>query len=318
MLSDPSRYCRIATALAKAMELQKELEGVYGETKRRWFEEAPPKKYWFHGLVGTKPQVQFWPRRLSHVAQKHNGTPMDKEQGQRRAGDGLELTGPERHFDGSTTAWLIGNYVKYLNVDEGNKQGQLALARVIELLRSRKDTVEIAIQLARTTAAQDASLRWVLFHLFAALEDPSAAEFLFRSVVAPLPEAGKRSCEGPLDSELLVRTMAIEALRGICVKHDEPRNLLLKLVAQRSSTPLHVEAVKAAVSLGLRDKVKELLAKEDHWILDLKRLPVEELKVEHELKDMKGRLRTPPMMGGGKAKPKVTCCEHTTKTEDHG
>jgi hypothetical protein len=38
----------------------------------------------------------------------------------------------------------------------------------------------------------------------------------------------------------------------------------LKVISTR---PVLIEAVKAAIQLGLKDQVRELLPKEDHWIL---------------------------------------------------
>lgn len=38
VLSDPPRYCRIATALAKTMEVQRELVAAYGEVEREVIE----------------------------------------------------------------------------------------------------------------------------------------------------------------------------------------------------------------------------------------------------------------------------------------
>src|SRR5215207_2446459 len=56
-----------------------------------------------------------------------------EKQTSRGGGDRLEVDAGNRPFDISATAWLVGQGVRHLNT--ADKEGELAYARVVELLR---------------------------------------------------------------------------------------------------------------------------------------------------------------------------------------
>lgn len=235
------------------------------------------------------------------------------EQAKPGGGDGMELVPGERLFDLSATAWLIGQGVQYLN--RANEEGNLAYQRVIELLGGQADAMKTVIQLYKRAPHSDVSLRWSFIYLLSDFADATAAEFLTRLAIEPLPEEEKqRGCEGPRDQELLVRTMAVEALLRTANRHSEAAGQLLKVVAERPARPILIEAVKAAIQLGLKEKVRELLPKEEHWILDIHKARIEEIHADPERSDGKERGFTPPKLSAESATPRVDC--HTHKQED--
>lgn len=225
--------------------------------------------------------------------------------------DGLELIDGAYPYAHSPTGWLIRAYVKFLNADEGNQEASTGLKYVVELLKNRKDATRALVSESQRTGMHDPMLRWNLLHALGDLEDAEAAKFLTETAAAPLPAVENKGCHGPLDAEILVRTMAIEALHKTLKVHPQQSELMLTLVGGRLITPLRVEAVKAALALGLGERLKEVLPKEDHWMLDLKKAAFEELRVEHEQiqTPTSERLFRAPSLDANFGKPQSTCCD---------
>jgi len=134
----------------------------------------------------------------------------------KRCNDHFEVTEGDHPFDLSSTAWLVGQGVRLLqSVDE---QGKGSFRYVIELLSGREDAVGTIIQMARPkgNSSNDIPLRWNLLYLLGQVGNKNAVEFLVSTSVERLPEERQRGgCEGPNDGEMLVRTMAVEALKQI-------------------------------------------------------------------------------------------------------
>jgi len=136
-----------------------------------------------------------------------------------------------------------------------------------------------------------------------------AGELLVRTALDKLPERSPdEGCEGQRDCELLVRTMAIHAVAKLAERHRDAAEQALRIVAARPDRVLLVEAVKVAVALGLGEKVRDALAKDDHWILDIRRARTEELHAEPERDDGKERSFTPPKRGALRTAPSSGCC----------
>lgn len=212
-----------------------------------------------------------------------------------------------RHFDHSTTAWLIGEGVRHLH--SADKGGEVSYQRVVELLGNRKDLNDTVSHLAKATDRSDVSLRWSLLHLLGDAGNEAAASLLASVAVAPLPvENEKRGCEGPRDGEILVRTMAVEALHAIAKRYPAASEHLLRIVEKAPDRAILIEAAKAASDLGLKEKVRERLPKEQHWILDIRRARIEEIAADPEREDLKERGFTPPKLGSGRTTPHLTCC----------
>ncbi len=214
-----------------------------------------------------------------------------------------------RHFDGSATSWLVGEGIRHLHA--ADKEGELAYARVIELLRECKDAVETTAQLAQRVPADDVGLRWSLLHLLGDVGQPQAADFLVGAALARLPEHDpQQGCEGPRDGAVLLGTMAVEALQRVASRHEEIAELLLKVVAARPAQPILIEAIKAAADLGLRERLPDLLPKDDHWMLDIRRARIEEIAAEVEREDGRERGFTPPRGREAHTAPGTCGCHH--------
>jgi hypothetical protein len=220
--------------------------------------------------------------------------------------DGLEVTPGDRPFDLSATAWLVGQGVQYLNAE--GEEGKHGYGRVTEVLAGRADAVNTITQLARKTARTDVPLRWSLIYLLGDVGDAAAGEFLTRVALEALPaREEQRGCEGPRDGELLIRTIAVEALQRVAVRHPETAELLLRVAAEHPDRAVLIEAVKAAVQLGLRDKVREVLGEKDSWILDIRQVRAEEIGADPERKDTGERGFTPPKMPSQATTPVAPC-----------
>ncbi len=214
-----------------------------------------------------------------------------------------------RHFDGSATSWLVGEGIRHLHA--ADKEGELAYARVIELLRECKDAVETTAQLAQRVPADDVGLRWSLLQLRGDVGQPQAADFLVGAALARLPEHDpQQGCEGPRDGAVLLGTMAVEALQRVASRHEEIAELLLKVVAARPAQPILIEAIKAAADLGLRERLPDLLPKDDHWMLDIRRARIEEIAAEVEREDGRERGFTPPRGREAHTSPGTCGCHH--------
>jgi hypothetical protein len=203
--------------------------------------------------------------------------------------------------------------VRYLNT--ADKEGELAYARVVEILRRcSNDLLEAVSGLFRQVKSGDSSLRWNLLYVLGDAGDGSAADFLVHAALGPLPEVKEDGgCESDRDIEMLVCTMAIHALQRVAGHHSQVREHLLKIVSARPARPILIEAVKAASELGLKDQVRDLLPKEDHWILDIRRARTEEFFAEPERQDGKERGFTPPKSGALYTAPRAVCCTRKEK-----
>lgn len=230
-------------------------------------------------------------------------------------GDGSDRSegheGP-RYFDHSAVGWLAGEAVRHLH-GEG-KEAELAYRRAIELLRRQDDASQEVTRIAASVRRDDTDMRWSLLHVLGDMADARSAGYLFETAVARLPDHDPAmGCEGPRDNEVLVATMAVEALHGVAAAHKDVADLVLKLVSARPARPILVEGVKAAVALGLRDRVKEMLSQEDNWMLDLRRARAEELRAEPERQDGKERGFTPPRSADQLTGPRTCGCHSPRK-----
>ena len=236
-----------------------------------------------------------------------------ENQTSRDGSDSLQVNAASRPFDKSATAWLLGQAVRYLNT--ADKEGEFAYARVVEVLRRcNDDLLEAMHGIFRLVKSGDSSLRWNLLYVLGDVGDASAADFLVHAALQPLTDAKEDAgCESDRDMEMLVCTMAVHALQKVAGRHPKVSEYLLKIVAERPARPILIEAVKVAIELGLRENVQALLAKEDHWILDIRRARTEELFAEPERQDGKERGFTPPKSGSLYTAPSAVCCTRKEK-----
>jgi hypothetical protein len=221
--------------------------------------------------------------------------------------DRTEGSGGRRYFDESAVAWLVGEAMRHLHCD--GKEAELYYQRAIELLRRQKDATEVIVQLAHQVARDETGVRWSLLHLLGDIGHGDAAGFLVESALARLPDHDPtQGCQSVRDEHVLVATMAVEALQRLAWVNPEVAEGLLKIVSARPERPVLVEAVKAAVALGLRDRLMELLPKDDHWMIDIRRSRVEELHAEPEREDGKERGFQPPRGRELLTSPQICCC----------
>lgn len=228
-----------------------------------------------------------------------------EERGRGRS-DSFELVAGDRPFDASATAWLVGEAVRHLH--RAGEEATLAYQHVTEVLRGRDDAVETLARLSHEAGRGDTPLRWSVLFVLGDVGDQSAGDLLVGVATERLPEAERGGCEGPRDAELLVRTMAVEALQRIAGRHPEVAEHLLKIVAERPARPVLIEAVKAAGDLGLTERVRGLVPAADHWILDIRRARIDEVQAEPERKDGNERGFTPPILQSRATAPAVGCC----------
>jgi len=231
------------------------------------------------------------------------------EIGRRKTGDGgdrLEGGRIERHFDDSSTAWLIGEAVKQLNL--AGPEAELAYARSVELLRQSEDLVKTVAGILRRVHSGDGPLRWCILHVLGDAGGADSADLLVHAALEELPEPQHgQGCEGTRDVEMLVRTMAVVALQRVAGRHREALGHVMQVVSARPDRAVLIEAVKAARDLGLADKVRETLPKESLWILDIRRAKTQELVADPEREGGNERGFTPPKFGKFYTAPQSGC-----------
>ena len=228
--------------------------------------------------------------------------------------DSLDIVAPHPTAERTPTFWLINQALELLNRE--GKSAELAYSHVVELLRERSDATEGVLSLLHSSPSEDVGLRWGALFIAGEVGDLSAAKQLYREASASLPRPCKEEdgCEGPRDIELLVRTMAVEALQRVAERHREAGELVVQLVAERPAQPVLIEAVKTARALKLTDKVREVLKKKDRWMLDIKILPADEVMAEPERGDETSLGHMPPGRTALSFSPNATCC--SPKEED--
>ncbi len=206
--------------------------------------------------------------------------------------DSLELDSASRPFDLSATAWLVGQAVTQLNT--AGKEGEYLYGHTTKLLHDCEDAKETIIRLFLQTTQDDAPLRWSLLYVLGDVADSSAADFLVDLATTQLPENQSQCCEGPQDSELLVRTMAVQALATIANRDGGAADHVIKLIKRQPAQPILIEATKAAIALNRRKEIVEILPKEAHWILDIRHVHCNEVQADPERADTGERSFTPP------------------------
>jgi hypothetical protein len=107
--------------------------------------------------------------------------------------------------------------------------------------------------------------------------------------------------------------MGVEALQRIAIRHPNAGEYVLKIVSEHPARPILMEAVKAAIDLGLKDKVAELVPRDEQWILDIRRARIEEIAVDPERRNMRERGFTPPKMPSRFTAPTAKC--HTQQED---
>jgi hypothetical protein len=222
--------------------------------------------------------------------------------------DSLELIVPEPSILRTPTLWLVYQAFELLNTE--GKAAEVAYRQVAELLRGRDDAVDALFGVLRSAPTEDVGQRWCALYVVGDVGDKSAAKRLARVVLESLPKPCREEdgCEGPRDSELLIRTMAVEALQSVAERHEKAGELVLELITERPARPVLIELVKAARALKLTAKAGELLRKKDKWMLDIAIQPAEEVMAQPERGDDTVLGYTPPSMKSVRDAPAADCC----------
>lgn len=220
-------------------------------------------------------------------------------------GDCLEVEKGRQWFGANEYTWLAGQAIRYLN--GADAEDERNYKHTIALLRAGEANTGALTQLAHDTSA-DPTLRWNVLHVLGDAGNASAGQYLAEAALEKLPDRQREGCEGPYDTELLNRTMAVHALAAVCGRHGEAVELLLRVAAARPDPAVLIEAVKAAVDLGYREKVQGLLAEEDRWILDIKRVGYREVDADSERADGKEVGFVPPKHPSEQTTPHACGC----------
>ena len=221
------------------------------------------------------------------------------------AGDCIELDEGRQRIGGSGAQWLVGQAIAALN--RADAADERDYNHIVALLREHAPAGDALLQLAHDSAT-DPTLRWNVLHVLGDAGDLGAADFLVKAALERLPERRKEGCEGPFDTELLNRTMAVHAIAAIAGRDAKAAEGLLRVIEAGPERAVLVEAVKAAVELGHRERVQGLLAKEDQWILDIKRASHRDVHADPERADGKEIGFAPPRRGAQHTAPQACGC----------
>lgn len=221
-----------------------------------------------------------------------------------RGSDQLEVYNEPRSSNNSPNEWLISKAVFYLNSTD--QDAEISYNNVIELL-SKNEAAEAIIQQVRSGNKSDKMLQWSLLYLLGDVVNRESAKWLTDYALERLPERGE-GCESPRDSIVLLRTMAIHSLIKICHRYSEVSEQVLQIVAKHPDNEILIEAVKGAVELGLKEKLRELLPQEDHWMIDIRKARTEEVHADPERVDTKEIGFVPPKDKEQYSSPAVSCC----------
>ena len=217
--------------------------------------------------------------------------------------DKLELQKYGRSSAATANAWLIRQAIIYLN--SSDKQAEQSYKHTIELLL-KNEAANSVVQLIRTTPKTDVTLKWSLLYILGDLQSDTSAKWLAQYSLEPLPERGQ-SCEGPRDGELLLRTMAVESLKKIVRSDAATSDYIVRIIADRPDRAVLIEAVKAAIELGLKEKILDVLPREDHWMTDISKAKREELHADSGRNDTKEIGYTPPKKIADYTTPSIKC-----------
>jgi hypothetical protein len=227
--------------------------------------------------------------------------------------DQLEVYIEPRSSNRSSNEWLINKAVYYLN--SADQDAEIRYNNVAELL-IKNESAGAIVQQIRSDAKSDKMLQWSLIYLLGDVVNLESAKWLASYAVDRLPERGE-GCESPRDSIVLLRTVAIQSLVKISRRYEEAMEHVLQIIKMHPDPEVLIEAVKGAVELGFKDKVRELLPHEEHWMIDIRKVKTEEVHADPERVDTKEIGFIPPKDKEQYSSP-VISCKCTKGGTNHG
>ena len=235
--------------------------------------------------------------------------------------DSLILQPSAGSVDRGRFADRISRYLRTLN--ETDDEAETRQAKALDELRSEAGEAVVALAKAEASARpHDYPLRWALVYAATRMYHESALPYLRELILAPIPPpAGGGAHHASLArEETILRTTAIEGI-GLLAERGNQRALealfefldIDSLSVRRAS----IQAI-LAVDPDARDRIAERLPSQFHYLLDIRRAPVEQVPQiknaeEHRAKkETAGRKPPPPELDrpasphpGGSPPPKV-------------
>ncbi|MCI0434124.1 MAG: hypothetical protein L0271_10890 [Gemmatimonadetes bacterium] len=209
--------------------------------------------------------------------------PPEQPDRDRDDGDGLTVaTVPPFEFQGrdpSVAARILEAVNRMGGVGDDAEEKYQSL---IHALRSDSADIVRAIGSELSAVPETRHLdRWSLIQLLAELRDPAALGVLDNLLSRDLPPELSRDphSRSTLRQETINLTTAVEAIARIAADDNaQARELLLKH-ASHQSLSVRRACIQAYLAYGggnARGKLLELLPKNDHWLLDVRRIDVRE------------------------------------------
>jgi hypothetical protein len=198
-----------------------------------------------------------------------------------RRGDSLELGDPIRPFGESTTEWLLSQALNSMHAT--NDEGRYTYSQAVAVLRERSgELLAVLRQIEDRLPAGSHMVEWSLHYVLAELEDPALISKFVATAVRKVAERNPdiRGCQGPEDLAVLVQVMAVEALERLVARDKQ---LAIQALFEVVEAQPHLAVRRPAVQAVLRsdptqtEKLRELLPEGQRFVLDLKRVPLQDL-----------------------------------------
>jgi hypothetical protein len=154
---------------------------------------------------------------------------------------------------------------------------------IVRRLGEDEEFVVVVLKTLESLEESEYQERWALLQLAIDLEHPAAGEYLAEFVRRPIPE--ERSADpvhgvSTVTEEVILRTTAIEGLARLFRRDFDSTEVLLETVASSDYAAVRRASWFALIDGGRDDAVERargLLQESEYgWIVDLRRIPVQE------------------------------------------
>ncbi len=193
--------------------------------------------------------------------------------------DSLELQeghGPHRR---SEVGELLHAALRTMNgeLEEEYQEAIQALTK-----RGFEAVIEIARQECKCVE-NDYATRWALVHIAAGLDDGAALPLLASIVTTPIPpERAKDPVSSTAAQETVIRTTAVDGVAALAARGDDTASKMLLDFLRIDSISIRRAAVQGLINSprgdDYRDQIVRCLPKEQHFLLDLKRVSVDKFE----------------------------------------